>query len=88
MPSGEVGELPLEVGKALGEAVSLLAQRLSGRLDVRREVTVPVGSLPSRFVHGRLSEQERCRGSTPYAPRASDPATVQSDTYDGFRQSS
>ena len=82
MPGGEVGELTLEVGKPLGQAVSLLAQRLGGRLDVRRQVLVPIRSPPSRLVHGRLIEQERCRRMTPYTPRASDQEAVQSDTCD------
>jgi len=49
----QVGELALEVGQALGQAVALLAQGLGRRLNVCREVAVPVGSLPSRVVHDR-----------------------------------
>lgn len=54
MPGGEVGELPFEVGQALGQSIPLLAQRLGCRPDVRREVLVPVSPTPRRFVHGVL----------------------------------
>lgn len=62
MARSEVLELPLEVGQALGEPVALLAQRLGCRLDVGREVPVPVRSLSRPLLHDRLRQQERCRG--------------------------
>lgn len=51
MPGGEIGELALEVGQALGQAVALLAQRLSCRLDVRCKALVAIRSMPRRLVH-------------------------------------
>jgi hypothetical protein len=83
VPGGEVGELALEVGQALGQTVALLAQRLSCRLDVRCEVLVAIRSMPRRVVHASSdSEQERCRDSGSYTLRASASTTVHCDICD------
>jgi hypothetical protein len=79
--SGEVGELPLEIGQTLGQPVALLAQRLGRRLDVRGEAPVPVCPLSRDVVHVRRGEQERCRTARAYGLRASETGLVQCDTY-------
>jgi hypothetical protein len=51
VPGGDVGELPFEVGQALGESIPLLAECLGCRPNLGHAVLVPVSSVARRLVH-------------------------------------